>query len=110
MWKVDLLSLGAMMGRATLLAGQNQKVVTYPKQGRFLLDSVVVERGMCTVCRLPSTLRCCEKVMEARERRPEKARRHACVSDGRMASNVDEIVRYKTSEGGAEDTASLQGA
>lgn len=107
-WAVDSLSLGGMLGRATSLAVQNRKRIGYHEAGHFLVGFLLgfdIEGY-----RLPSPA----AVLRKDEGAPgvtfgtcRAAGDAHCVSAVGLAGIAGEVVKYGTSEGGAEDMADV---
>lgn len=107
-WAVDALALGGMLGRATSLAVQNRRRVAYHEAGHFLVGFLLgfdIEGY-----RFPSpaaVLRNDERapgVSFGKCRAAGDAHRVSAVG---LAGIAGEVVKYGTSEGGAEDLADV---
>lgn len=107
-WAVDSLSLGGMLGRAMSLAVQDRKRVAYHEAGHFLVGYLLgfdIEGYT-----LPSP----RAVLQQKEEVPG-VRFGECRASGDahkvsavgMAGIAGEVLKYGTSEGGAEDMADV---
>lgn len=107
-WAVDSLSLGGMLGRAMSLAVQNRKRVACHEAGHFLVGFLLgfdIEGYS-----LPSPRAVLQEKNEAPGVRFGECRASGDahrVSAVGMAGIAGEVLKYGTSEGGAEDMADV---
>lgn len=107
-WAVDSLALGGMLGRATSLAVQNRRRVAYHEAGHFLVGFLLgfdIE-GYTLPC-ARAVLRQSEGIPGVRFGECRASGDAHCVSAVGMAGIAGEVLKYGTSEGGAEDMADV---